>query len=186
MVFDNQLMARRPFARNIVAAILRSLDEFSSDGMFSKFFLSDYFLEPCRSMAKNFASNYRISTSVSTGGMYSQANTTFLFACLWGVQTYLKERLFVWKKYTYAIPLTKRADKAYLRALEDVAHNRKISRTAQRVFLYYLTCYFNCEAPSSLMLPKRKENKRKLYYLLATALLWGYHLAREMVTDDAE
>lgn len=171
-------------ANSIWEHIVYSMDQYTHDSQFSKFYLPEEIIPHCREAAAIFT-QVHYAPIISTEESYkSRLYSFFLLSMVCGVQIYLKERSVLNKLKTYAITTDmKEISEAKRKVSRQLFDGAVILDTIDQVMNLFLTQLMMLKQKRRFNIRNHEFDEEKFDRFLPASILWGYLFAKEVVVD---
>lgn len=171
-------------ATSIWEHIVYSMDQYTNDSQFSKFYLPEEIIPHCREAASIFT-QVHYAPIISTEESYkSRLYSFFLLSMVCGVQIYLKERSVLNHLKTYAITSDdKEISEAKRKVSRQLFDGAVILDTIDQVMNLFLTQLMMLKQKRRFTIRNHDFDDEKFERFLPASILWGYLFAKEIVID---
>lgn len=161
-----------------------SMDQYTHDSQFSKFYLPEEIIPHCRESAAIFT-QVHYAPIISTEEAYkSRLYSFFLLSMVCGVQIYLKERSVLNKMNSYTVTVDESAiAEAKRKVSRQLFDGAVILETIDQVMNLFLTQLMMLKQKRRFSMKNHEFDEEKFDRFLPASILWGYLFAKEVVTD---
>jgi len=171
-------------ANSIWEHIVYSMDQYTHDSQFSKFYLPEEIIPHCRESAAIFA-QVHYAPIISTEEAYkTRLYSFFLLSMVCGVQIYLKERSVLNNMKTYSVNIDESViSEAKRKVGKQLFDGAVILETIDQVMNLFLTQLIMLKQKRRFSVKDHEFDEEKFDRFLPASILWGYLFAKEIVTD---
>lgn len=181
---DQKPQIADPIVVRIWEDIVYSMDQYTNDSVFPKFYLPEILLHHARSTAATFA-QYHYMPIPTTKEIYkSRLFSLFLLTINCGIQIFLKERSIMTNYQPYNIITNKETiQSAKQKTTRLIFEGVEILESTDQVMGLMISQIKSPRIVRRLTLTNREFNNEKFETFLPGSMLWGYLFANEMVKE---
>lgn len=181
---DNEEQIDDPMVQRIWEEIVFSMDQYTNDSQFSKFYLPENLLIHCRSAATIFTQLLYFPIPSTHEAEKTRLYSLLYLAMAYGVQVYLKERIATKGYLPYYIMSSPDAIRSARSKIgRMLSEGIKVKSPVSQVMDIFLTELNAHQYIRRFSLKGRELNTKKFDNLLPAAVMWGYLTADELITD---
>lgn len=173
-----------PIAKRVYEDVVCSMEQYTNDSMFSKFYLPEPLVSHSRTTASIFTQIHYAPLLTHDEAVRTRLFGLLLLSIICGAQIYLKERSI----FTNFAPYRVRSDKE---TIKDIKHRvtkmlfdgATILETTDQVMHLFLAHMVTPRTMRRLAVSDHDFDSEKFDRFMPASILWGYLFAKEMILD---